>query len=251
MTTEPAKDCRSKPFKRVVFLGESTVQGGGWLEKQEDRYADALVRLINEVQAEPVEYVNKGIGANSISPKSPGYASSVKPSAVERYKTDVIANQPDLFILAYGLNDMRAGMDVEVFIHEMETIVREVKAACDPLVVLVSIYHMTGYDCFPPFNRGGVEATCRYNNAIRRLAEQTGCLYADVYEAEARADWLIHQDGVHGNKVGNLVIAHKIFQTLATRCSGLSRAVNEGNEQTLWTRQIRAANYGLGPSGKH
>jgi lysophospholipase L1-like esterase len=241
---EPPTDRGTAPFKRVVIMGESTVRGGGWVARQEDRYADVLVRLINEVQAEPVEYFNKGIGANAISPRSPGYPESRKPSAMERYKDDVIANRPDLFIMAYGLNDMRAGMDVNTFIEEMETIIRDVRSACDPLIVLVSVYHMPRYDYFPPYNKGSVEATLRYNNAIRRLAERTGCLFADVYSAQARANWLVHEDSVHANKVGNLVIAHEIFRVLATHCSGLSKAVNKGNANTEWTRAIRSTDYG-------
>jgi lysophospholipase L1-like esterase len=241
---EPAKDCWARPFRRVVILGESTVEGGGWLDKREHRYADILVRLINEVQAEPVEYFNKGIGASVISPRSPGYAASRKPSAIERYKTEVIANKPDLFLLAYGLNDMRAGMDVGVFIKEMEKIVRDVKAACGPVVVLINVYHMSHYDWYPPFDRGGVEATARYNRAIWELAQRTGCLYADVYAAEGRADSLVHQDSVHANRVGNLVIAHEIFKILATHCSGLAKAVNEQNEDTPWTRQVRRMSHG-------
>jgi len=233
MNISSPEDHWSEPFKRVVVLGESTVEGGGWIPARADRYADVLVALINRVQAEPVEYSNCGIGASVISPKSPGYEASRKPSAIERYKTDVIAARPDLFILAYGLNDMRAGMDLPVFIEEMERIIRDVQRACRPLIVLVSVYHMTGYDRYPPFDRGSAEATIRYNQAIHRLAQRTGCLYADVYSAEGRADWVVHPDGVHANVVGNLLIAHKIFEVLANNCSGLSAAVlgNDGGAQ--------------------
>ena len=49
-----AKDLRKEPFQRLVILGESTVQGGPWLRRQEDRYADVLVRLINACQEKPV-----------------------------------------------------------------------------------------------------------------------------------------------------------------------------------------------------
>jgi lysophospholipase L1-like esterase len=244
---EPAKDCCPRPFRRVVILGESTVEGGGWLDKREHRYADILVNLINEVQAEPVEYFNKGIGASVISPKSPGYAASRKPSAIERCKAEVIANKPDLFLLAYGLNDMRAGMDLGVFIEEMGRIVSDVKAACAPVIVLINVYHMSRYDWYPPFDRGGVEATICYNRAIWELARRTGCLYDDVYAAEGRADWLVHQDSVHANRVGSLVIAHEVFRTLATHCSGLAKAVNERNEDTPWTRQVRRITQGTTP----
>ena len=126
------KDYKKEPFKRLVILGESTVEGGGWLHQREDRYGDVLVRLINACQKEPIEYHNKGIGANAISPRSPGYAQSRKPSALERYHKDVIDLQPDLFILAYGLNDMRAAMPLSDFRADMATIIGDVQKACSP-----------------------------------------------------------------------------------------------------------------------
>lgn len=237
-------DVRSEPFHRIVVMGESTVEGGGWLQSKEERYADRLVRMINEAQGEPVEYFNKGIGANAISPRSPGYAQSRKPSAMERYQKDVIANQPDLFVLAYGLNDMRAGMDLGEFIADLEKIVRDVQAACHPVIVLVGVYHMSRYDWYPPYDRGSASATVKFNRAICALAERTGCLYADAYRGEGRADWVVHQDSVHANRVGNILIANEIFQVLATHCSGLAQTVNHQNEDTKWTRQTRANRYG-------
>ncbi len=44
------KDYKKEPFKRLVILGESTVQGGPWLSNQKERYPDVLVRLINYCQ---------------------------------------------------------------------------------------------------------------------------------------------------------------------------------------------------------
>ena len=233
-----------------MFLGESTLEGGGWLDAESERYADVLVALIDRVQGKPVEYVNCGLGASIISPRSPGYEVSRKPSALERYRTDVIAVDPDLFILAYGLNDMRAGMDVAMFIADMEAIIRDVANACRPLIVLVNVYHMTRYDAYPPFDRGSIATTAAYNAAIRDLAERTGCLYADVHAAEGDADWVVHQDGVHANAVGNLLIAHRIFEVLATHCSGLSANTQARDRETVWTqtaRQMRESGIAVDP----
>jgi hypothetical protein len=82
-----------------------------------------LAELINACQETPVTYYNKGIGANSISPRNPGYEKSAKPSALERYETEVISLTPDLFVLCYGLNDMRAGIPVDNFTQDMQTII--------------------------------------------------------------------------------------------------------------------------------
>lgn len=237
------KNFRSEPFKRLVILGESTVEGGGWLSRREDRFADVLVRSIDECQNEPVEYFNKGIGANSISPRSPGYEASAKPSALERYRTDVIELRPDLFILCYGLNDMRAAMPIPDFREDMATIIRDVQKACSPTIVLTTVYYMTGWKSYPPFDRGSVELTLQYNEAIRGLAEEFDCILADVWEAEGYADWLLHYDGVHANKVGNRVIANRIFEAIAQHASGLANADLDRQKDTDWskgTMQTRA-----------
>jgi lysophospholipase L1-like esterase len=229
------KDYRTEPFKRLVILGESHVQGGGWLQQQGDRYGDVLVRLINACQKDPIEYHNKGIGANAISPRSPGYGQSVKPSALERYQKDVIDLQPDLFILAYGLNDMRAAMPLSDFRADMATIIGEVQKACSPVTVLTTVYYMTGWRSYPPYDKGSVELTRRYNDCIRGLAAEFDCILADVWQGEGQADWMIHYDGVHANKVGQLVIAHRVFESVSQHASCLSNWTYEQEHGTKWT----------------
>ncbi len=178
------KDWHAKPFRRMVVMGESTVAGGEWLQSDSERWADVLVDQINRCQVSRVGPINKGIGANAISPRSPGYEASAKPSALERYGDDVIAEKPDLFLLCYGLNDMRAGTPVDDFVEDMRTIIDDVREACDPLIVLTTIYYMTSWKSFPPFNRGSVELTENYNAAIAVLAQEHGCLLSDLWEAE-------------------------------------------------------------------
>ncbi len=242
----PKRDYWAKPFKRMVVMGESTVQGGPWLERTEERFADVLANLINACQATPLEYYNKGIGANAISPRIPGYESSAKPSALERYQTDVIALNPDVFILCYGLNDMRADMLIADFTEDMQTIIGDVKAACNPLIVLTTVYHITGFGSFAPYDKGSIRKTRLYNQALRQLAEKNDCLLADVWEGQGLADWLIHPDGVHANKVGNLVIAHRIFEAIAQHCSGITTDVHTRDATTEWTARTTQARKSAG-----
>jgi len=233
------KDYKKEPFKRLVILGESHVEGGGWLDQQGDRYGDVLVSLINTCQRIPIEYHNKGIGANAISPRSPGYAQSRKPSALERYHKDVIDLQPDLFILAYGLNDMRAAMPLTDFRADMATIIGDVQKACSPVTVLTTVYYMTGWRSFPPYDQGSIELTRRYNDCILGLAAEFDCILADIWQAEGQADWLVHYDGVHANKVGQLVIAHRVFESLAQHASCLTNWTFEQARDTKWTQFTR------------
>jgi lysophospholipase L1-like esterase len=235
------RDLWSEPFKTMVVMGESTVQGGSWLLNREDRWADVLARLINKCQSSRVNYHNKGIGANAISPRSPGYADSAKPSALERYREDVIALDPDLFVLCYGLNDMRAGMDVGEFSEDMQTIITDVADSCSPLTVLTTVYYMTGWGSFPPYDVGSVELTLVYNEAIRQLAERNGCILSDVWQAEGGADWLINPDGVHANLVGNLLIGNRVFRDIAVNCSCLSLATFENTWDTEWVKKTTAS----------
>jgi lysophospholipase L1-like esterase len=243
-TFQKPRDFAKEPFKRLVILGESTVEGGPWLpDPKHDRYADVLVRLINEFQSTPLEYHNKGISNNSISPRSPSYEQSAKPSAIERYQHDVIDLKPDLFVLAYGLNDMRGAMPIQDFRDDMATIIRDVKKACNPVTVLTTVYYMTGYGSWLPINKGSIDLTLKYNECIRSLAAEHDCILADVWSAEGGADWLIHYDGVHANQIGNRIIAHRIFEAIAQHSSGLSKtsfAKIDNNDWAHFTRKQRA-----------
>jgi len=219
-----SRDLHAQPFKTMVALGESTV-AGACASEESRRWVNIVADLIGRFQGIPVTLHNKGIGANVISPRSPGYAASAKPSALERYREDVIALQPDLFILAYGLNDMRAGMQPEDFRRDMRQIIADVKAACAPVTVLTTVYHMSAYDLYPPYNVGSVAATEVFNLVIRQLAEENGCILADIWAAQGQADWVVHPDTVHANDLGHLLIGNRVFEAIATHCSGVATAV--------------------------
>jgi lysophospholipase L1-like esterase len=217
-------DLRAEPFRVMVALGESHVAGAG-ASQERLRWVNVVADLLTQFQGQPVTLYNSGISANAISPRSPGYQSSAKPSALERYREHVVAHDPDLFLLAYGLNDMRAGMPPEDFREDMQTIMSDVKAACHPVTVLTTVYHMSAYDLYPPYDRGSPEATEMYNEVIRQLARKNDCLLADIYAAEGCADWLIHPDTVHANDIGHRLIGHRVFEVIANHCSGAAAAV--------------------------
>jgi lysophospholipase L1-like esterase len=217
-------DARSTPFTTLVALGESTV-AGACASEERFRWVNVVADLAAEFQGQPLTLHNKGIGANAVSPRSPGYERSAKPSALERYHDDVIALEPDLFILSYGLNDMRAGMHPEEFREDMQRIISDVAAACAPVTVLTTVYHMSAYDLYPPYDQGSPEAARVYNEVIKQLAEANACLLADIYEAEGGADWVVHSDTVHANDLGHRLIGHRVFEVIATNCSGVAAGV--------------------------
>jgi lysophospholipase L1-like esterase len=223
----------------MVVLGESTVEGGGWLARTEERYADILHTLIETAQEQPLRYHNAGVGASVIAPSSPGYEASAKPSAAERLDDAVIAHMPDLVVIAYGLNDMRCGMGVEDFRPELEDLIRRIRVRLSPLIVLVNVYYMPAFQYYPPFDVGSPEATARYNAMIHDVAEAHRCVYADVWRAEGQCDYVVHPDTVHANKIGNMLIAHKIFESIVHATPGIATNVQARDVKTAWARDCR------------
>ena len=223
------KDWWNQEFKTLLTLGESTT-AGGWSSCRQRCWASQLAGQISAVQRHPVQLVNMGIGANVISTKSPNYEYSGKPAANERLDQHVLENTangnlivPDLLVISYGLNDARGGTPVELFCAEMVDIVRRVRQKLQPLIVLPGPYYMTDFTVGgEPWSHANLEIFHQYNDAIRQVAEQNECLFVDLLAAYQGADWLVHYDGCHANDIGHRIVANKIFEVLASNCSGLS-----------------------------
>jgi len=218
------RDWHDKEFTKLVTLGESTT-AGGWSSYRQRCWAEQLARTINEYQRVPVQLVNAGIGANVISTESRGYEYSRKPAATERLDKHVIAHEPDLLVIAYGLNDARCGTPLDVFCDAMRQIVRRVREAIQPLIVLPGPFFMTDFseDCGGPrWAHGSLEIFHQYNEAIETVADETDCLYVNLLESYREAPWLIHFDGCHANDLGHRLVANKMFEVLASNCSGLA-----------------------------
>jgi len=232
------RDRRSDVFQRVVVMGESHVAQRMWV--------DVFARLLTEFQGPPApEVFNAGIGGNAISRRSPGYAASAKPSALERYEDDVIARRPDLVIVSYGLNDMRAGMPSEDFREDLATLVAAVKDASDPVIVLTTVYNMSAYRAFYPFDKGSVAATEVYNLVIRQVAQEHDALVADIWDAEGGAPWVMAADTVHANRLGHTLIGNRVFETVAKHCSAAARSLHvEADEAKRQLIEKHKAAYG-------
>jgi len=217
------RDYHPEAFRRVVVLGESHVAQGIWVS--------VFAALLAEFQGSPApEVINSGIGGNVISPRSPGYAASARPSALERYQADLIAHQPDLVIMALGLNDMRSGMPAEAFQEDLAYLAAEARQALDAVIVLTTLYNLAAYPLYPPFDKGSPEAAAVFNLVIRQTARRFDALVADIWAAEAGAPWVITADTVHANRLGHTLIGHCVFQTVAANCSGVAASLKQPSE---------------------
>ena len=223
MSISMNRDWWNDEFRQLVTLGESTT-AGGWSSNRERCWASQLARLINEFQRVPAQLFNVGIGANVISPKSPVYPRSCNPAATERLDKHVLAHKPDLLVISYGLNDARGGTPIDLFCNEMRHIIDRVRQEIRPLIVLLGPYYMIDFTLGGvPWSHSNLDHFHEYNTAIRGVAESTDCLFVDLLATCEGADWIIHYDGCHANDLGHRIIANKIFEVLATHCSGLAR----------------------------
>jgi lysophospholipase L1-like esterase len=229
----PKRDWWPREFRQMVTLGESTT-AGGWSSHRERAWAHQLARTINEFQRVPVQLVNVGIGANMISPQAPAYEYSGKPAALLRLEPHVFRHNPDLLLVAYGLNDARGGTPLELFTSEMRSLIDQVRQRIQPLIVLLGPFYVNGFDRYGPhFNHATLETLQQFNRAIEGIAGEKDCLYVNVLPAYNQADWLIHHDGVHANDLGHRIIANQVFQVLATNCSGLALETKEMEQHIL------------------
>ena len=161
-----------------------------------------------------------------ISTRSPCYEGSGRPAANERLDRHVIEENPDLLVISYGLNDARGGTPLDLFLEEMAQLVKRVREAIDPVIVLPGPYFMTDFDVGREsgFGLGDLETFKRYNAGIRELAGALDCLYVDLLDAYRETGWMIHYDGVHANDLGHQIVANRIFEVIAQNCSCTARS---------------------------
>ena len=213
------------PFQRMVVLGDS-IAYGMCAHEPENEWVQVAANLMRRFQDSELEVMNRGLPAGVISPRCPGYEESAKPSLMERVQRHGIELQPDLVVIAEGLNDMRSGMPIQSFMADLETIVTTFQAGSEALVVLIGIYHQI-HGCGvndpvenPTWSQWDPEIARLYNDAVRLVAERNSALFVDAQSVLGGADWILNPDCCHLNDLGHVLIGQALFQTIVTRCPG-------------------------------
>jgi lysophospholipase L1-like esterase len=235
------------PFRRMVVIGDS-IAYGMCAGQPENEWNQVLASLIREFQDEPLEVFNRGLPAEVISPGAPGYEESARPSLIERYHRHCVALQPDLVIIAEGLNDMRSGMAPQAYMADLTQIVTGIQRETGALVVLLGIYHQR-FGCgandpatVPTWTHWDPAIAQTYNLAIRLVAERTGSVFADATAAMGGADWTLNPDCCHPNDLGHVLVGNAIFQALAVHCPSLALKTDRViREEHLWTANTGGA----------
>ena len=146
----------------------------------------------------------------------------------------VIELEPDLLLLSYGLNDSRGGTPPEVFRRAYQELIDRIRAKIDPIIVILNTYYMHEvlYNNCPHWEESDYSVTEVYNLVIRQIAQEYDALVADIWSAEGQAPWVISADTVHANDLGYTLIGNRVFETVATNCSGAAAAIRTPEEET-------------------
>ena len=213
-------DMRSEPVKRIVALGESTTWGYS-VSSKDHCWVNQVTRMLKEYQGADIELINQGIGSNVLTTECPSYQYSVGLSALERVDAELIAHNPDLVFLSYGLNDSRGGTTPAVFRKAYQQLIDRIRSEIDPLIVLVNTYYMHEvlYNKCENWEESDYDVTEVFNVVIKQLAEANGLILADIYSAEVGVDWIIDEDHCHATDLGHRIIANRIFEAIVRNCS--------------------------------
>jgi lysophospholipase L1-like esterase len=183
----------ANPLKIVAF-GDSITAGGDatrpdliywqrWADDLQRRYPRAGVTIVN--------------GAT-------GGDSTIQ--GLERLKSKVLDQDPDLVLVAFGMNDHNVNsVTVPEFERNLELLIIRIREGTDAEVVLLS--------AFPPNPKWkfGTHRMKDYADATRRVAARLSCAYADVYNnwvrlaAEKKPEDLLGNNINHPNDFGHWI----------------------------------------------
>ena len=195
-----AKLAAGGPFKVVAF-GDSITAGG------EASTPDLIYwrRWVNELggrhpQAQ-IDALNGATGGDNTT------------RGLERLKEKVISHQPDLVLVAFGMNDHnRRGVPPADFERQLRELVTRIRAGTQAEIILLST--------FPPNPQWthSSQRMAEYAAATARVATAMNCAYADVFSnwqtltARKRPEDVLANDINHPNDFGHWIY----YRVLAT-----------------------------------
>ncbi|MHA7986425.1 SGNH/GDSL hydrolase family protein [Rathayibacter sp. CAU 1779] len=214
------------PFHRYVALGDSFTEGigdpdpnaPGGFRGWADRVAEVLARGTDDFA-----YANLAVRGKLIR--------QIADDQVDA----AIALKPDLVTISAGGNDViRPGTDPDEIGRLFDDIITRLSVTDATIVVF------TGVDVgFSPVFKAIRGKVAIYNENVRVVAEQHGCLVADQWAlSEVQDQRLWSTDRLHMNPLGHHTVARMVLQTLGVP-NDLHQAEPEPLPERSW-RQARA-----------
>lgn len=221
---QKAQDRSAAPVL-IVALGDSVTQGLGGVDHflHDEVYHQRLKRMLEKQYPLSIfSVINAGVDG------------STAQAALERFDRDVVAHQPDLLLLGFGLNDAVLGgpAGVDDFAAGVETLIRRTRDQTDADLILLTSNWMLSHDNdaipdrylhvagkFLEVQHQGVLAL--YARRLQQIAADHSLALADVYQAwQALADQgadttaMLANGLNHPDPRGHQLAAEVIFQTI-------------------------------------
>lgn len=202
-------------INKVAAIGDSITYGMS-SSSPDKCWVSRLGAMLQEFSHNNIQIINKGICGNILCTESSAYEFSNKPAGLERFREDIISQDPDLILVAYGLNDSRGGTDPLMFRRDYQKMIDELKKSTHAVIAVLDLYYMHEefYSDCQYWDHSNYEITEEFNLIIRQLAEKNGLIFADVYSAQKGLDWAVCPDHCHPNDLGHLLIANKVFESI-------------------------------------
>lgn len=178
---------------KIVFFGDSVTEGcfelsfhnvegvTDIIRDKKSVYHNILKERIEREHPElAIEYVNAGISGNSTV------------DALKRIEQDVVAQNPDVAVVCFGLNDV-AGMSLDEYVSNMEQIFRTLKDHGIQVIYMTpNMYNTYVHGDVLPNHADMAAVLARVQNENRpdlyyaeamKKAEEYGCVVVDAYGA--------------------------------------------------------------------
>ncbi|KRE99841.1 hypothetical protein ASG89_27320 [Paenibacillus sp. Soil766] len=194
---EKADDVRARPVTYVSF-GDSVTQGCmeyATIEHEQVYHNLLKKRIVQRYPMTILNVINAGVSGDTIVKSEP------------RWQRDVIAYQPDLVTIGFGVNDCHAGeAGLASYLEKMDAFVRTVKRDTEADLLLLTPNMMMLHDndsmhekdraVLPGFLNVAEKGYLRlYTHALRTYLEQEKLAYVDVYALFE--DWLLKGQEPH------------------------------------------------------
>ena len=179
-------------YRTVVAFGDSIVEG----YQQPEGWPEMLGRDLAGRYGS-VRVLNAGISGNTAG------------DGLKRLQRDVLVHQPDLVLIAFGLNDMKNGIPLSRFEEDLSAIVGQVAASGVQSVLLTTTRLQRGASMLARLN------PVPFNESIRTLAEERSIPLIDVnaqFKGLNTPEYLM--DAAHPNGEGYRALADIIRKGL-------------------------------------
>ena len=190
----------TREITTYVSVGDSITEGAQAVDRTTDCYAARFAAMLKEFL--PLTFINKGISGTRMCTRTDN---DMFPPASETVDEYIVAYQPDLLTVAYGINDYHAGTSRETFLSTYRAYLNEIKTKLPDTVVMVFSITAKGNDA-------DAADIISWNAGIKALAEEFGYIYVDTYYDMRGVEWLL-DDGLHPTNAGYRVIANAAMRT--------------------------------------